>query len=542
MREKKDRIDSYVIDITNAMTDPKNWKWCLLFTKQIGDGTLEDGIEPDHKTEVFLLNAIAEQGSCEAVERLSDIYFANSSAVEDIESCCKWLPEAASNGFVKAMEFLATIQLLDERYRKDHDNYEAGIELCKQLLAKRPESAFYVLARCYDEGIGVEQNRSYSFYLYQLAVSEGTKSIINHAERHLRLYASEHPHPLKHIDFFPKAKYNGFVFGDPNDLKTIISSNIDFELSDDDFSHIEASFDYQWNSRLNELFEFDDLFEDIDDDVVKAGTNLSAEQRKQIYEIIEDFVDSASAYISEDKDAIFWDCYADMIAYPVSPQLVTLLAQDINNNTFNYLNECMPDILGTGNALIWSRRKSSHTLASEISHKIFRESDYTKHFTLEPHKNGSHVLSCIDKSMDLKQLYIIDNAELPIFEFCDFTQLCARDKDINLVIVDDCLNIKFPGLLELMSDKKKNKMTLVLLKALVLSLDIPVLAQIPSEFNCKTKEEIKDAICKVPFPKDCIEKYSDRVAAYCLVNKKPKIYVLKDNECATGKVEINNLP
>ena len=121
-----------------------------------------------HERVVEYLNQAAGLQSAEAHWCLYLLYSANELAIPlDADLALKHLQQAVEYGHVQASTALAKLQL---EHPKDHP--ETSLQLLQQAAAQHYAEAQYLLAQCYEKGIGVEIDLAQAAEYYRLAAQQ----------------------------------------------------------------------------------------------------------------------------------------------------------------------------------------------------------------------------------------------------------------------------------------------------------------------------------------------------------------------------------
>ena len=123
---------------------------------------------PHHERVVEYLNQAAGLQSAEAHWRLYLLYNANELAIPlDVNLALHHLQQAVECGHVQASTALAKWQL---EHQKDH--LETALQLLQQAAAQHYAEAQYLLAQCYETGVGVEIDLAQAAEYYSLAAQQ----------------------------------------------------------------------------------------------------------------------------------------------------------------------------------------------------------------------------------------------------------------------------------------------------------------------------------------------------------------------------------
>lgn len=541
MRRKSCRNKNYALGFCRfLMRESKNWEHAFRVIDEIAHGVYSEDGSPDIDAQISLLKELADVGCYEAMNLLGVIYLDAKGVEQDVDLGVEWFEKAAAGNDINAIENLAYIYLLGE---KRHHNHPKGLDYCIHALNERGDDILLTLANCYVKGAGVEKNLNYSFYLYQLAVAEGNVYSREKAEQELALFKSDYIKPLKYIDFYPKAKY-GYSCFCPKDMKKAVYDNIEFNLPSMCWFIIDRAFSSYWNQYLGEIINYENLLSKIKGRLQNSGLEnvVSDENLQKVFDVMIDFARCTDGIISEDKEEIFWDFDMDLIEYPSDAQLVTVITYASDNDKENYYNDVISQLISHAkrSAVVWCRKTDIETFAKDVSYRLFGNADYLKHFSItSTDKDGIFKLSCKENDEQIADLYLIGDDFLTVFDFCTKAQVCRKSFGTNYVFVDNIDYMELPSELMLLKKSRVLDLSMATLKALALSLDIPVLVQKSMTAKRGLFVDKPTVSNSVPFSEH-IEPMSDRIVIAYYDNKGEKnirhLHVVKDNKNSTGKV------
>ena len=128
---------------------------------------------------------------------------------------------------------------------------------------------------------------------------------------------------------------------------------------------------------------------------------------------------------------------------------------------------------------------------------------------------------------------------MTVFDFCTKAQVCKKSFGTNYVFVDDIDYMELPSELMLLKKSRVLDLSMATLKALALSLNIPVIVQKSMTARRGMFVDKPTVSNSVPF-REHIEPMSDRIVIAYYDNKDEKnirhLHVVKDNKNSTGKV------
>ena len=522
------------------MKESKSWEHAFRIIEEIAHGVYSEDGSPDIDAQISLLKELANMGCYEAMNRLGVIYLDAKGVEQDVDLGVEWLEKAAVGKDINAIENLAYIYLLGE---ERHLNHHKGFDYCIHALNERGDDILLTLANYYDKDAGVEKNLNYSFYLYQLAVAEGNEYSRKKAEQELTLFKSDYIKPLKYIDFYPKAKY-GHGWFCPRDMKKAVYDNIDFNLPTMCWFIIDRAFSSCWNQYLGEIINYENLLSGIKVRLRNCGLEnvVSDENLQKVFDVMIDFARCTDGIILEDKEEIFWDFDMDLIEYPSDAQLVTVITYESYNDKENYFNDVISQLISHAkrSAVIWCRKTDIKTFAKDVSYRLFGDTDYLKYFSLtSTDKDGIVKLSCQENDEQIADLYLIADDYMTVFDFCTKAQVFRKSFGTKYVFVDDIEYMELPSELMLLKKSRVLDLSMATLKALALSLNIPVLVQKSMTARRGMFVDKPTVSNSVPF-REHIEPMSDRIVIAYYDNKDEKnirhLHVVKDNKNSTGKV------
>lgn len=524
----------------NLINKPDCWNEVFDLIDDISSGLYSEDGSCDYVSIVPLLKKLADQDCFNAMNRLGVIYCDGKIGEPDLKLGIEWYEKANSGGLPLAKLNLAS-ELLNEN--NPFKNYKRGLDLCLEALNEGEYDAILTLANCYDMGLGVMRNLDYSFCVYQLAIANGSCIIRIPAEEKIKLFKDNYIKPLKYSDFWPHSRYEGKKFC-PMDMKDIVYENIEFDLPTDSWKLIEKSFSYRWNRKVGEYVNYEELLSDIKVQLRNRGLEkdfIDGNLRK-VYDIMIDFAQCTGGIILENRKDIFWDYDMDLIEYPSDAQLVYIISFESGNHNIDYFNTVVSQLISLAkrSAVVWCRKNSKETFANDISFQLFGVSDYSKYFSLvTTEKNGIYVLTAKDNRLKIAQLYLIDEGSMNVFDFCGKVHTCRKAFEAKYVFIDDFECLPLPPEFMRLKQNLILELAVSTLKALALSLDIPVVVQCSLASDGRMFINGPDIFNSVPF-KEEIAPLSDRivVAYYDNIdgNNVKNLHVVKDNKNSTGKV------
>lgn len=541
MRRKLCRNKNHALSFCRfLMRESKNWEQALRVIEEIAHGVYSEDGSPDTDTQMSLLKELAGVGCYDAMNRLGVIYQNAKGVEQNVDLGVEWFEKAAAGNNINAIANLAFIYLLgEERYL----NYPKGLDYSIHALNEKGNNILLTLANCYDKGAGVEKNLNYSFYLFQLAVAEGNEYSREEAEHELTLFKSDYIKPLKYIDFYPKAKYGNGWFC-PKDMKKAVYDNIDFNLPSMCWFIIDRAFSFCWNMYLGENINYENLLSEIKGRLQNSGLEnvVSDENLQKVFDVMIDFARCTDGIILEDKEEIFWDFDMDLIEYPSDAQLVTVITYASDNVKENYFNDVISQLISHAkrSAVVWCRKTDIKTFVKDVSYRLFGNTDYLKHFSMtSTDKDSIFKLSCKENCEQIADLYIIADDYMTVFDFCTKAQVCRKSFGTKYVFVDDIEYMELPSEFMLLKKSRVLDLSMATLKALALSLNIPVLVQKSMTARRGMFSDKPTVSNSVPFSEH-IEPMSDRIVIAYYDNKDEKnirhLHVVKDNKNSTGKV------
>lgn len=519
-------------DLINSQEDSY---YCFQIVEGFRNGDFSDNGKPDIETYLYWLTKLAENNSYYAMNRLGQIYGEGEFVIKDIDKAKFWFTKALPfNDYVVKQNFAYILLVKSD----SPDDNKYGFDLCVESINDAGKDGAYILGIACDEGLGIKQNLNYSFYLYQIAAAT-SKWCRNQAETILTMFKSDYIKPVTYLDFFPNNKYEGSVFG-REDMKKAVYDGIDFDLSAYHWHLIDSVFKYYWNKNYRDVIDFEALSDYVIGLLKCIGINLAMDKLNKIMDIMIDFVKCTGGIIQEDKEFIYWYNETDMLDHGYFSPLTTLISYDYKQRSFitvisQFIND---EKMATA---VWCRSKDIKTFAGNISKFIFNDINYQKYFAIATTKHkGISRLYCVIDSVEIADLYIIDDDSINVFDICDLIHLCKRDYNIEAVFVDDIDFIALPS--ELISLKKciALQWSIIVFKALARSLEVPVLIQKSVAHKHQFSEENTPTLENAVPLREWIEEIPDRiVVVYYDENDDislPHYTVVKDNKYSNGRV------
>lgn len=528
------------------MATSSNWPKIMHIADKFGEGEYEVDGSHRYDVKIELLSSLADKGCYVAMNRLGVIYWNGDNVKQDLDKAFQLFEKAAEHGDALAKENLAWMLIMGPDHLKD---VQRGVTLCLDTLNEKSHgSAFYTLACAYEEGAGVKQNIDLAFYFYQMAVAMGAPEDIPHAENELKLFKHKgiSVKPLKHVDFFPKSKYDGMSFG-YTDMKAAVYDAIDFNLPAMCWRIIDTTFDYIWDRTIGECVDYDGVFNEIKTRLDSCGLDgvVSNENLQKVFDVMIDFAKCTGGIIEESREQVEWEYDMDLIEYPSDAQLINVVTYDYNSHGQNYFMKIISQLISHAKclAVVWCRKNSVESFATNLSVGFYGDEHYGAHFSLEStEREGVFKLSSRNESSDIADLYLIENKLLSVFDFNSCVRGCMKNYGTKYVFVDDIDNMELPSEFITLKSNRIFDMTMLTLKALALSLDIPVVIQKTvsheHDFNDFNKPTLTNS---VPFAEYLDDKADRIVVAYYDEkdgNACQNLQVVKDNKYSTGKVLI----
>lgn len=523
----------------NLITKPDCWDEVMDLIDDISNGLYSEDGSCDYVSVVTLLEKLANQGCYNAMNRLGVIYSNGKIGEADLNLGIEWFEKANSGGLSIAKLNLAC-ELLDEN--SPFKDYKRGLDLCIEAINENEYDAILQLANCYDGGLGVKRNLNYSFLLYQLALANGSYLIRKSTEYKLKLFTSDYIRPLKYIDFWPQSKYEGRKFC-PMDMTDAVYESIDFDLPIDSWNLIEKVFSSGWNRNIGGYVNYEGLFSEIKGELSNKGLGrvLNNENLQKIYDTMIDFAQCTGCLILENRKKIFGDYEMDLIEYPCDAQLVTIISYASGNHAINYFNTVVSQLISHAklSAVVWCRKNNKQSFANDISLQLFGVSDYSSYFSLAAtEKDGIYKLACNESQSQIAELYLIDDEAMNVFDFCENVWVCRKTFETKYVFIEDFECLALPSEFMRLKQNLNLELAVSTLKALALSLDIPVVIQCSPTNGRRLFMDDPD-IFSIPFRKE-IAPMSDRIVVAYYDNidgsSVKHLQVVKDNKNSTGKV------